>query len=94
MSIPTESDWLNTARELWNCDNDSDVWIPGTNDEVCGLFDKCDVQSTVGAWITGARVWISREQLDVYMARQRGEKVNFRFPSIEYTSRPAEAGES
>jgi hypothetical protein len=93
MSNPTEADWINAARDIWNWDNESDVWIPEAHDEACGLFDKCDMEADVGAWVTGARVWISREQLDNYLAMQKGEKASLRFPSIDYPLAPAPAGE-
>ena len=92
-SNPSKSDWLNAAREIWNWDSESDVWIPEACEECCELFQESEMEPEVGIWITGARIWVSRQQLDAYLARQRGDTADLRVPHITYLIVPADAGE-
>ena len=104
MTTPSDSDWINAARHIWNADQEGDVWIPSANDPSCtvgfshDMFGQQDHES--GAWITGARVWISREQLDAYLGQQAGHGAGPGLPVITYISQtkstshaPAAAGD-
>jgi hypothetical protein len=85
MTNPSDSDWINAAKGIWNADIESDVWIPESNDELCSiLYPEEDGDSTVGVWVTGARVWVSRSQLDAYLCQQRGEGNGPDIPEITY----------
>lgn len=84
MTSPTEFDWVNAARDIWNSDDESDVWVPESNDQPCSLMDKLDTDATIGAWVTGARVWVSRKQLDAYLSKQAGEGDGPLLPVITY----------
>lgn len=88
MTSPTESDWLNAAKQIWNADLEGDIWIPESDDSPCSVGFSHDMlgqqDHQIGAWVSGARVWISREQLDACLRQQAGDGNGPQLPSISY----------
>jgi hypothetical protein len=79
MTDPTVPDFINAAFAIWNADDESDVYISLRDDHDI----ECDNPDD-GAWVTGARVWISREQLDAYLLQQQGKGPGPELPCIQY----------
>lgn len=79
MSLPDTADWIMAAFAIWSDNDELDVYI--------SLRDKptveCD-EPDEGAWVTGARVWVSREQLDAFIKQQAGGPGPL-VPEITYT---------
>lgn len=78
MSLPDTADWIMAAFAIWSNNDELDVYI--------SLRDKptveCD-EPDEGAWVTGARVWVSREQLDALLSSTGGPGPLL--PEITYT---------
>ena len=87
MTSPTESDWINAARQIWNANLEGDIWIP-EDDSSCVVGFSQDMlgqqDHEIGAWVVGARVWISREQVDAYINQHENKGIGPKLPSIVY----------
>jgi hypothetical protein len=87
MTTPSDSDWAKAAVHIWGADEEGDVWLPVNDPSFAVGFSQDTLgQSDYegGAWVTGARVWISREQLDAYLALQAGKGEGPHLPIISY----------